>query len=49
LIKKWGTSYGPAYLYNTVCLNLEDIYIAGEPWAETEASLIIAFAKHPDI
>ena len=34
---------------NAVCLNLEDIYIAGEPSTNSEASLIIAFTKHPDI
>ena len=34
---------------NAVCLNLEDIYIAGEPATNSEASLIIAFTKHPDI
>ena len=49
LIKKFGTDYGPFYSENAVCLDLEDVYIAGEPWAYTEASLIIAFTKHPDI
>ena len=34
---------------NIVCLDLEDIYIAGEPTTTTEASLIVAFTKHPDI
>ena len=28
---------------------MEDVYIAGEPYAELEASLIVAFIKHPDI
>ena len=34
---------------NARCLDLTDIHIAGEPATETEASLIIAFIKHPDI
>ena len=34
---------------NAVCLDLKGIYIAGEPASLSEASLIMAFTKHPDI
>ena len=46
--KKWGR-IGTSLAVNAVCLDLEDIYIAGEPNTRSEASLIIAFTKHPDI
>ena len=34
---------------NALCLDLECIYIAGEPLTNSEGSLIIAFKRHPDI
>ena len=48
-IKKWSERDALIMASNAVCLNLEDIYIAGEPSTNSEASLIIAFTKHPDI
>ena len=41
--KKWGEEDATVMAKNILCLDLEDIYIAGEPAAGTEASLIIAF------
>ena len=47
--KRFGEIEGAKYASNAVCLDLEGIYIAGEPATNSEASLIIAFNRHPDI
>ena len=34
---------------NAYCLDMEGLYLAGEPMSNQEASLVIGFERHPDM
>ena len=40
---------GQRYADNSYCLDMEGLYLAGEPPSFNEASLVIGFEPHPDI
>ena len=44
-----GKDTGQNYADNSYCLDMEGLYLAGEPTANIEASLAIGFLPHPDI
>ena len=50
MIKRLGSEeYASLIATHAVCVNLEDVYIKGEPSSKSDASLIVAFSKNPDI
>ena len=48
-IKVEGSDRGQKYTDNALCLDMNGTYLAGERMTNTEASLVIAFERHPDI
>ena len=48
-IKVEGSDRGQKYADNALCLNMDGTYLAGERMTNTEASLVIAFERNPEI
>ena len=46
---KFGGNNGQKLADNSYCLDMEGLYLAGEPRSKNEASLVIGLELHPDI
>ena len=47
--KHRGNEDGQKYADNSHCLEMDGLYLAGEPNSNNESSLVIGFEPHPDI
>ena len=48
-IKLGGKDFGQQNAKNSYCLDMDNLYLAGEKSSTYEASIVIGFEPHPDI